>query len=78
MLGKVRWFDPERGFGFIYSEEIGGDLFVHVASIIPNGDGLKILYENDHVQFDCKKEDKGLKAVKVKRLKDARIGYGRK
>lgn len=68
MLGKVKWFDPSRGYGFIYSEEIGGDLFVHAASITPNGDGLKILHENDRVEFDYKKEVKGLKAVNVKRI----------
>jgi CspA family cold shock protein len=66
LLGKVKWFDPERGFGFIYSEEIGGDLFVHVAGVIPNGDGLKVLYANDRVEFDYKKETKGLKAINVK------------
>ena len=67
MRGKVKWFDPLRGFGFIYSEEIGGDLFVHVSSITPNGDGLKVLHENDRVEFDYMKAGKGLKAVNVKR-----------
>jgi CspA family cold shock protein len=66
VLGKVKWFDPERGYGFIYSEEIGGDLFVHTAGVVPNGDGLKILHTNDEVEFDHKKEIKGLKATNVR------------
>jgi CspA family cold shock protein len=68
MLGKVKWFDPERGFGFIYSEEMGGDLFVHTAGVIPNGDGLKVLHATDMVEFDFKKERQGLKAIGVKVL----------
>jgi CspA family cold shock protein len=68
MKGIVKWFDGKRGFGFIYSEEIGGDLFVHAAAITPNGDGLKILHENDLVEFDFKKEVMGLKALNVKRM----------
>lgn len=43
MKGTVKWFDGKRGFGFIYSEELGGDIFVHVSAIVPNGDGIKLL-----------------------------------
>ena len=67
MKGKVRWFDPQKGFGFIYSEELGGDVFVHISEISKNGNGLKTLGKNDVVEFETFTSPKGLKAIKVKK-----------
>jgi len=47
--GKVKWFNPDKGYGFIAREE-GEDLFVHYSEI--QGDGFKTLEENADVEFD--------------------------
>jgi len=60
--GKVKWFNAAKGYGFI-SRESGEDVFVHFKSIV--GEGYKSLNENDNVQFDVEKGQKGLQAVNV-------------
>jgi len=47
--GKVKWFNPDKGYGFIARDE-GEDLFVHYSEI--QGDGFKTLEENADVEFD--------------------------
>lgn len=62
MRGIVRWFDDEKGYGFIenqYEESI----FVHYSSIISNG--YKTLFKGQFVSFKLLDKDKGLKAVNV-------------
>ena len=49
--GTVKWFNADKGYGFITPDEGGKDLFVHHSSI--SGDGYKSLNENDKVQFDA-------------------------
>lgn len=66
MRGKVRWFDSKRGFGFIFCDQLGADVFVHTAGILPNGAGIKVLSPDDQVEFETFKGEKGLKAVNVK------------
>ena len=61
-VGKVKWFNDQKGFGFITREK-GGDLFVHHNSII--ADGFKTLKENAEVEFDVIKTDKGDAAQNV-------------
>ncbi len=60
--GKVKWFNPRKGYGFIATED-GRDIFVHYASI--SGDGYKTLVEGDPVTFDIVEGDKGLRAENV-------------
>lgn len=63
--GKVKWFNDQKGFGFI-EQEGGGDVFVHYASI--GGDGFKSLAEGDEVEFELTQGPKGPKAENVTRV----------
>lgn len=65
-VGKVKWFDHKKGYGFISTENADGDIFVHFSSI--NGDGFKSLTEGDDVKFELAKGPKGLLAQNVMRL----------
>lgn len=60
--GTVKWFNAEKGFGFITSEE-GKDLFVHFSEI--QKEGFKTLEEGQHVTFDVKEGQKGPQAANV-------------
>ncbi len=60
--GKVKWFNPKKGYGFIASQD-GQDIFVHYASIA--GDGYKTLNEGDDVSFEVVEGEKGLRAENV-------------
>ena len=65
MDGKIKWFNDQKGFGFIEKDE-GGDVFVHHSGIL--GDGFKALKEGRNVMFDIVQDVKGLKATNVKPL----------
>ena len=67
-VGKVKWFNAEKGFGFITSEE-GKDIFVHF-SAIKEGDenGHKTLKEGQAVQFEVEEGEKGPHASNVEKL----------
>lgn len=67
MKGKVRWFNGEKGYGFIEYKE-NQDIFVHYSSIIQ--DGYKSLNENDIVEFELVETDKGLQAKNVRLEKE--------
>ena len=60
--GKVKWFNPRKGFGFIATDD-GRVIFVHYSSI--SGDGYKTLVEGDPVTFEIVEGDKGLRAENV-------------
>lgn len=62
--GKVKWFNGEKGFGFIEQEGGGEDLFVHFSAI--TGDGYRNLNEGDEVEFDTERGKKGMQATNVK------------
>ncbi len=61
MIGKVKWFDDNKGFGFIEAED-GREIFVHYSDIT----GVKTLSEGQKVEFDVTRGLKGLKATKVR------------
>ena len=60
--GTVKWFNSEKGFGFISREE-GDDVFVHFSAIV--GDGFKTLNEGQEVTFDTEDGPRGLQAKNV-------------
>jgi CspA family cold shock protein len=61
--GTVKWFNDEKGFGFITPDEGGRDLFVHHSGI--EGSGFKTLQENAKVSYESEEGPKGPKAVNV-------------
>jgi CspA family cold shock protein len=63
LKGSVKWFNEEKGFGFISQESGGKDVFVHFRSIA--GDGFKTLKEGQAVLFDVEESPKGLQAANV-------------
>lgn len=63
--GVVKWFNSEKGYGFI-SREDGDDLFVHYSSI--QSDGYRSLEEGDKVEFEVTQGPKGQQASNVLRL----------
>ncbi|MCF5548078.1 cold-shock protein [Pseudomonas salomonii] len=62
--GKVKWFNAEKGFGFITQDGGGPDLFVHFSAI--KGDGFKTLEENQKVEFEIGQGAKGPQATEVR------------
>ena len=61
--GKVKWFNPTKGYGFIKPDDGGEDLFVHHSSI--QGEGYKSLKEDRSVTFDVEDGEKGPQATNV-------------
>ena len=64
MLGKVKWFNNAKGFGFIGRDEGQADVFVHYTAI--QEEGYKVLTEGDAVEFEIEQGPKGLQAADVK------------
>ncbi|EST10438.1 MULTISPECIES: cold-shock protein CspD [Sporolactobacillus] len=63
--GKVKWFNAEKGYGFIEVEG-GNDVFVHYSAI--EGDGFKTLEEGQEVSFDIVEGNRGPQAANVTKL----------
>ena len=65
--GKVKWFDTEKGFGFIAPEDGGKDIFVH-RNNVENLDYNQGLEDDEAVEFEVEETPKGLSAVNVRSL----------
>ena len=64
--GTVKWFNPDKGYGFIQPADGGEDLFVHFSAI--QGAGFKTLDEGERVSFEVGQGQKGPQAQNVERL----------
>jgi cold shock protein len=64
--GKVKWFNDQKGYGFITPEDGTPDVFVHHTAI--KGDGFRSLSENQTVEFEVMQSDKGPKAANVVKI----------
>ena len=66
--GTVKWFNDDKGFGFISNDEGGDDVFVHFSAILSGGSGRRSLYEGQKVTYDTEtdpKDSRKLRAVNV-------------
>lgn len=63
MIGKVKWFDCKKGYGFIICED-GKEVFVHYTCII--AEGFRALNEKQQVEFEIEPVDRGEQAINVK------------
>lgn len=63
--GKVKWFNDQKGFGFIASDK-GKDIFVHHSVI--EGQGFKTLQDGETVEYEVEEGPKGAKATRVRRM----------
>ena len=61
--GTVKWFNAQKGYGFMTNESTGEDVFVHFSGIA--GEGYKSLEEGQNVTFDITEGNRGLQAVNV-------------
>jgi len=67
--GTVKWFNNEKGYGFIVPEDGSKDVFVHYSAI--NMQGFRTLEEGDEVEFEVQQSDRGPQAVSVERIRRA-------
>lgn len=70
MIGRVKWFNNEKGYGFI-DYITGEDIFVHYSAI--KQDGYKTLSEGQRVEFDLIETPKGLQAINVVAMSDEKV-----
>ena len=72
--GTVKWFNDQKGYGFIKQEGMNEDVFVHHTAI--KMEGFRTLAPGDSVDFELKKDEKGFKAVNVTRDAAAAVQPG--
>ena len=66
LKGKVKWFNPSKGFGFIEREDKEKDAFVHASAV--KAAGMRFLNEGDKLEFELEDGPKGPSAVNLKKI----------
>lgn len=69
-IGRIKWFNNEKGYGFIDVEE-GEDIFVHYSAI--KQEGYKTLSEGQIVEYELLETEKGLQAINVKEVSNVTV-----
>ena len=64
-LGKVKWFNAEKGYGFITDDKSEKDVFLHISTLEKSK--IRVLRENQKIQFEIEEEKGKLKAINLKR-----------
>ena len=65
-IGKVKWFNSKKGYGFITEEGTEKDIFLHVSALEESK--LKILKEEQELEFEIKEENNKLQAINLKKI----------
>ena len=64
--GTVKWFNNQKGYGFISNNDGSGDVFAHYSAV--QSEGFKSLSEGDNVEFDVVESEKGPKAANIRQI----------
>ena len=64
--GKVKWFNSKKGYGFITEDKTNKDIFLHVTALEESK--LRVLKEEQQIEFDIKEEKNKLQAINIKKL----------
>ena len=64
--GKVKWFNSKKGYGFITEDETDRDIFLHVSALEESK--LKMLKEEQELEFEIKEENNKLQAINLKKI----------
>ena len=67
VTGKVKWFNDQKGYGFISKDDGSGDVFAHFAEI--KAEGFKSLAEGEAVEFEVTESEKGPRAANIRKIK---------
>jgi len=67
MLGKIKWFNNKKGFGFAHGED-NNDYFIHYRELRKNG--IHKVFDNDKIEYDIEQGEKGLYATNIKVIKE--------
>jgi CspA family cold shock protein len=69
--GTIKWFNSDKGYGFISNDDGGSDVFVHFSAIVSENGGYKTLTEGQHVTFDIEADPKSNGKLSASNVRNA-------